>query len=93
VSSCSLNFAIIALLAGGVHTAIPAFPAMADTRTARLQQCTMMLCVVQVPPDDILYIRKEPRVPEAQKRSNQLAGIPASTRLIENLDPAPVRMR
>ena len=44
-----------------------------------------MLQVVGVAPDDVLYLRFEPRVPKLEEESNKLIGIPAEARGIEQL--------
>ena len=48
---------------------------VADT-PARSQECLALLRVVGVAPDDVLYLRVEPRVPDLEEESNKLVGIP-----------------
>ena len=57
---------------------------VADT-PARSQECLALLRVVGVAPDDVLYLRFEPRVPDLEEESNKLIGIPAEARGIEQL--------
>ena len=52
---------------------------------ARSQECLALLRVVGVAPDDVLYLRFEPRVPDLEEESNKLIGIPAEARGIEQL--------
>jgi len=57
---------------------------VADT-PARSQECLALLRVVGVAPDDVLYLRFEPRVPNLEEEPNKLIGIPAEARGIEQL--------
>jgi len=57
---------------------------VADT-PAWSQECRTLLRVVGVAPDDVLYLRFEPRVPNLEEESNKLIGIPAEARWIEQL--------
>jgi hypothetical protein len=78
----SQNFTIISLFIGACTMA--ALPLSAET-ASHPPRCVTMLRVVDVAPNDVLYIRATPWVADPQERRNKLIGIPAGARGVEDL--------
>jgi len=74
----------VALVAASLVGIIPPLPATAADPVQHAK-CVRMLRVTGVAPDDVLFLRSSPNVPDPPEADNRLIGIPPEARRIEEL--------